>query len=273
MVWDENLSKDEQQLILKEPRTDLIKAAAVEQILQRGDKEIFRSVSLATGKIEYTCGEEKCSEIIVRTLESDAKDPLNKLQANNLTSGNIYGFLIPKLKDARIVFKTNERPVSQGVQPEKGGECEIVSSIEGHKKGLRAIRSMIVDLGYPQFLLDESVLNEKGTRAAEDKKKKADVAASVYKEVYTRLRNTGVKESEAIKKATEARKKAIEKSPDRLKLEAKLLLDTRKFQNVIKACALKNIILRLIDKLETKKGGKRYFYRPISAIKSNHRLK
>ena len=273
MIWDENLSKDEQQLILKEPRTDLIKAAAAEQILQRGDKEIFRSVSLVTGKIEYTCGEEKCSEIIVRTLESDTKDPFNKLQANNLTSGNIYGFLIPKLKDARIVFKTNERPVSQGVQPEKGGECEIVSSIEGHKKGLRAIRSMIVDLGYPQFLLDESVLNEKGTRAAEDKKKKADVAASVYKEVYTRLRNTGVKESEAIKKATEARKKAIEKSPDRLKLEAKLLLDSRKFQNVIKACALKNIILRLIDKLETKKGGKRYFYRPISAIKSNHRLK
>lgn len=273
IIWDETLMKDEQQLILKEPRTDDIKNVAAEQIVVRGEKEIFRFVSLTTGKVEYMCDSERCSEIVVRTLESDASDPLNKLQANNKTAGNIYGFLIPKLKDARLVFKTNERPVSQGVQPEKGGECEIVSSIEGHKKALRAIRDMIVALGYPHFLLDESILNEKGTRAAEDKKKKADVGASVYKEVYTTLKREGASDAAAVTAATAARKKAVEKSPERLKLEAKLLLDSRKFQNVIKACALKNIILRLIDKLEGKKSGKRYFYRPVSAIKSNHRLK
>jgi hypothetical protein len=274
IIWDETLTRDEQLLILKEPRNDFIKAAAEEQIVLRGDKEIFRSVSLVTGKIEYMCGEEKCSEIVVRTLESDVKDPLNNLKANNKTAGSIYGFLIPKLKDARLVFKTNERPVSEGVQPEKGGECEIVSSIDGHKKGLRAIRDMIVgNLHYPQFLLDEAVLNEKGSRALEDKKRKVDVGARDYKEMYNSSIKRGIDQKQAEKLATEARKKAIEKSPDRLKLEAKLLLDIRKFQNVIKACALKNIILRLIDKLEVKAGRLRYFYRPISAIKTNHRLK
>lgn len=272
-IWDEMLSTEDQKALLKMERTKDIKDAANEQILIRNTKEIFRSVSLTTGKLEYTCGEERCSEIVVRTLEADPTDPFNKIQANNQTAGGVYGFLIPKIKDGRIVFKTNERPVGPGTLPEKGGECEIVSSIEAHKKGLRLIREIIVGLGYPPFLLVDSVLNEKGERKAEDKKKKADVAASAYKEAYTAAKASGLKETAAVAAGTAARDKAVKKSPERMKLEAKLKLDSRKFQNVIKACALKNIILRFIDKLEVKKGRKRYFYRPISAIKSNHRLK
>ena len=57
------------------------------------------------------------------------------------------------------------------------------------------------------------------------------------------------------------------------KMKDKLTDSFRKFQNVIKACALKNITLRLVDKLERERGGKRYFYRPISAVKSKHKLK
>ena len=272
-IWDEMLTTEDQKAVLKEPRTKEITDVANEQIIIRNKKEIFRSVSLTTGKIEYTCDDVRCSEIVIRTLESDPSDPFNKVQANNQTAGLIYGFLIPKIKDATLVFKTNERPVMPGNPPEKGGECEIVSSIETHKKGLRAIRDIIVALKYPPFLLTDSVLNEKSERKADDKKKKADVGASAYKSAYTAAKASGVKEADAVKAATIAREKAIEKSPERMKTEAKLKLDSRKFQNVIKACALKNIILRFIDKLESKKGGLRYFYRPISTIKSNHRLK
>jgi hypothetical protein len=276
LVWDEHLTSEEQKTILKEPRTEDIKIAAAEQLVKRGEKEIFRSVSLTTGKIEYICdNNERCSEILVRTLESDRADPYNNIQANNVTTGPIYGFLIPKIKDARIVFKTNDRQVGVGTPPEKGGECEIVSSIETHKKGLRAIRDMITDakLKYPTFLLTDSVLNEKEIRGTLAKKEKVEAGASIYKKVYTAALERGVAKAEAEILGKNAKTKALEKSPERFKIETKLSIDSRKFQNVIKACALKNIILRLIDILEKEKGQKRYFYRPISAMKSNHRLK
>jgi predicted transcriptional regulator len=55
----------------------------------------------------------------------------------------------------------------------------------------------------------------------------------------------------------------------------KLHAHRRKFQNSVKHCALKNIILRLIDKLQRSAGGgaKRYFYRPIATLKTKHKLK
>lgn len=43
----------------------------------------------------------------------------------------------------------------------------------------------------------------------------------------------------------------------------------RKFQNSVRACSLKNIILRWMDFMKV--GGKRWFLRPIAAYKSNHR--
>jgi hypothetical protein len=270
LVWDECFSSEEQKNILKQPRTEELVSVASEQIIQRGTREIFRYVNNSTGAIEYMCGEERCSEVIVRALKSDESDPMNKLQANRDTAGPVYGFLIPKVKDNRIVFKTNERPVNPGTPPEKGGECEIVSSIEGHKKSLRVIREMIIRLGYPPFLLVDSVLDEKDSRKPEEKKKKLDTAMAVYKDTLSVSKSRGLENAEAI--ATRA-KEEFEKSPERIKIETKLKIDSRKFQNVIKACALKDIILRLIDKLEHDKAGKRYFYRPISAIKSNHRLK
>ena len=270
LVWDECFSSEEQKNILKQPRTEELVSVTSEQIIQRGSKEIFRYVNNSSGAIEYMCGEERCSEVIVRALKSDESDPMNKLQANRDTAGGVYGFLIPKVKDNRIVFKTNERPVNPGTPPEKGGECEIVSSIEGHKKSLRVIREMIIRLGYPPFLLVDSVLDEKDSRKPEEKKKKLDTAMAVYKDTLAVSKSKGLENAEAI--ATRA-KEEFEKSPERIKIETKLKIDSRKFQNVIKACALKDIILRLVDKLERDKGGKRYFYRPISAIKSNHRLK
>jgi hypothetical protein len=135
--------------------------------------------------------------------------------------------------------------VDPGKIPEKGGECEIVSGMEIHKKQLRAIRDMITALGYPELSLSDVVLDEKGERKKKEVEKK---------------RKPKEKEDEAL---TAAQKELV-------KLKLKLKLDERKFQNVIKACALKNIMLRFIDRLEQIKKRKRYFYRPISSIKAKH---
>lgn len=43
----------------------------------------------------------------------------------------------------------------------------------------------------------------------------------------------------------------------------------RKFQNSVRACSIKNIILRWMDHMKV--GGRRWFLRPIAAYKSNHK--
>jgi len=224
LVWDQNLVAKEQLTLLKGERTAELIAVAEEQLVKNGKTEAFRYVSPKTGVVEYECADgNKCSTAVVDFFEKRSV----ALKANRETTGKIYGFIIPKPKDARLVFKTNDRPVDSEKPPEKGGECEIVSTISSHKKMLVEIRDMIKELGYPPFLLTDDVLNEKDTRVKEKK----------TKEIVSRLK-----------------------------------MDSRKFQNVVKACALKNIILRFIDKLEKIKGRKRYFYRPISAIRCGHKF-
>jgi len=250
MIWDEVLTPDEQLEIVKvDGKNEALAFVFEEQLIKKGSREAYRYINLTTGAVEYMCGTEKCTSADVRVFEGDKADPVNIVQANNATAGRIYGFIIPKVKDARLVFKTNDRPVDPGIVPEKGGECEIVSSIEIHKKLLRAIREMIEGIGYPPFLLTDAVLDEKGERKKEKDEKK---------------RRT--KKGDADEGLTAAQKEF-------LKIKTKLSIDSRKFQNVVKACALKNIILRLIDKLEKAQGRLRYFYRPISALKSKHKLK
>lgn len=261
-VWDESLSIEEQiSLFRATERSRWLEATIAEQRVKRGSTETFRYVVPTTGTIEYICGDEKCSEAVRKILEGSEADPLYGIQANRMTAGRIYGMILPKVKDGKLVFKTNDRPVDPGVAPEKGGECEIVSSIATHKKGLRDIREMILELGYPAFLAREEILGEK-----DERKKEKDGATPVPK---------------AKKKKGKTDEEISPRRQEFLKAQAKLRLDSRKFQNVVKACVLKNILLRMVDRLEAEKpaGGaaapkaKKYFYRPVAAIKARHKLK
>ena len=250
IIWDESIQPVEQIRIIGDPAnlSEELKGVIKEQYYVKGTTHIFRYVNPMTGGLEYICGRDKCSKAIIDILEKDAADPINTLEANQETAGAIYGFIIPKIKEGKFILKTNDRPVKKGAVPEKGKECENVSTIAGHKDQLVAIRALLDSLGYPPFLLIDAVLNEKEQRV----KTEAVKAAKKQKVVG---------EDEGTPMEREMRK-----------VKEKLVKDVRKFQNVIKACALKNIILRMIDRLEVGKG-KRYFYRPISAIKTRHKLK
>jgi hypothetical protein len=245
MVWDGSLSNVEQLALLREPaNADVLARVAAQQRIKKGSTEAFRFVVPTTGAIEYICADgAKCSDAVMRLFENDRADPMNNVHADRTTTGRFYGMMLPKLKEGAIVFKTNDRPVEPGSKPEKGGECEIVSNIETHKKGLREIRAIMAGLGYPPFLLRDEVLDEKKGRAKPEepgkKKKKGEAGAEEGSKTFTKLR-----------------------------------LDARKFQNVVKACTLKNIMLRMLDILETgKAGSKYYFFRPIAAVKAGHKLK
>jgi len=244
MVWDESLTFSEQYALLKAATVpegnERLFSAAKEQRVKRGTAEAFRYVIPTTGALEYLCGAAKCNPAQRSLFDKSTADPLYNLQANQDTAGRIYGMILPKLKDGKLIFKTNDRPVAPGVQPNKGGECTIVTSIDSHKKELVQIRGMIGEIGYPPFLTRDEILNEKESR----------------------------------KKKTEEITKGAKKPSEFMKIQSKLQLDSRKFQNVVKACALKDIVLRMIDIMEQEKpGAKRYFYRPIAAIKTNHKLK
>ena len=249
IIWDESLNSQEQIELFYKISGEEIDRATTEQKVVSEETQVFRYVNVTTGAIEYMCGKaEPCTPIVVRKFETDKTDPINVAEANRETTGPIYGFLIPKLGTGKVVMKTNDSPVNKGKNPEKGKECENVSTMSGHKDQLRLMRDMITGLGYPPFLLTETVLNEKEDRA------KAKVGEKGGK-----------------KKKEEDGLSPMER--EEKKMQEKLFKDVRKFQNVIKACALKNIMLRMVDKLERGKGRMRYFYRPILAIKTRHRLK
>jgi hypothetical protein len=245
MVWDESIRPNE-QLELLLAKDALATISASEQIVTKGDRTAVRIIDITTDTLKYYCGAEPCIESVSRIFETNPDDPLNKLQANIQTAGGIYGFIVPKGKEGRLVFKTNERPVQPGTKPEKGGECSIVSTIAFHIRMLKDISDLMAAEGYPRLILTEENLDEKeriksAKRAAKEAGQKYEAGAA-----------------EPVRAGEFARK-------------GKQPFKTRQFENAIRACALKDIILRWIDYLQRKKGGKRFFFRPVAALKTGHK--
>jgi hypothetical protein len=251
MVWDESLKPNEQlELLMKDadPLANVMGEAAGQIIVYGGTKAV-RIIDILSGSVKYFCGSVPCSEAVARVF--DTHDPLQGIEANNTTTGKIYGFVVPKGKEGRLVFKTNDRPVAQGVKPEKGGECSIVSSISYHIHMLKDIAELLAVEGYPKFILVEEYLDEKVLRRKQEEEAK----------------------EQAILSGTKYEKSAIELSVRKTDYakKGKHPFKTRTFENAVRACALKDIVLRWMDIMQKQKSGRRYFYRPIAALKSGHK--
>jgi hypothetical protein len=237
-VWDESLRGTEQHALIRKGG-EAAKSAASEQMIKKSSTEAFRFVDPITGILRYICGEGACSEAVRRVLDSDVADPLNQLQVNRDVTGGIYGFLVPKSKEGRLIFKTSDRPPAPGGKPEKGGECAIVSTISYHIKMLKDIGELMTAEGFPRFIVTDDILDEKTRR----KKEKEEAKAAGRKSVATPARNP-----------------------------------RRSFENALRACALKDIILRWMTVMTAGRGGgaaagqpRRYFYRPVAALKTGHK--
>jgi len=252
MVWDESLRPNEQlQLLSKADTLAISIAEKAGQIVERGNTKAFRIVDVISGTIKYFCNDAPCSEAIARLFDTNPADPLNGIQANNITTGSIYGFIVNKGKEGRLVFKTNERPVPPGAKPEKGGECSIVSTISFHIRMLKDIAELMEMEGYPKFILTDTYLDVKELKRKQDEE--AEEAAKVSGKKF---------EKGKVSDIIRTTKYAIKSGKP---------FKTRKFENAVRACALKNIILRWMDFMQVEKGGRRYFYRPIAALKSDHK--
>jgi hypothetical protein len=230
-IWDESLRANEQHFLVSSKNPSAVEAAG-EQIVRLGGREAFRIIDPITGKLRYFCGDKGCSVAMTQEFEGNPDDPINTIKANTDTTGQIYGFVVPKAKERRLVFKTSSAPPAPGGVVEKGGECAIVSTISYHIKMLKEISELLVAEGYPRFILVDEILDEKARKKREKEEAKA-----------------------AGRKVVTAAKPA------------------RTFENAVRACALKNIMLRWMTIMQEAKGAgaKRYFYRPIAAAKSGHK--
>lgn len=242
-VWDESFKMEEQRKLAAAGGDTTMKAAR-EQLLKRGEQTAFRWVDPMSGIVRYMCGDKECFPAVVQGFERD--DPMRGLKADQTTTGRSYGFIVPKAKEGRLVFKTNDSAAAPGKPPEKGKECTIVSTISYHITDLKALGEIFVAEGLPKFILTEDVLDEKARRV----KERADAKA------------------------------AGRAAPERPKVEVKVCgsrepnaKGTRSFENSTRACALKDIMLRWLDNMNQRRGAGRlrYFYRPIAALKSGHR--
>jgi len=232
-VWDESISANQQQQILREDASDLNMGIAREQIVKKGGATAFRYIDTITGTLRYFCGDSPCSEAVIRQFKSNPEDPLHNIQANTETTGDIYGFIVPKGKERRLIFKTSTHPPPPGGKPEKAGECTIISTISYHIQMLKDISALLEKEGYPRFILVEDILDEKARKKTERELSKSEGRKYV----------------------------AVQKK------------ENRTFENAARACALKNIILRWMSIMQERKGGaaKRYMYRPIAALLSGHK--
>jgi hypothetical protein len=263
-IWD-SLTPEEQMKLTLVEKGALELEIAREQLLK--DNTVFRYMNPVTGKLVYM--NTNASSQIVPSAEAvvkllDTSDPMNSLRCDTSQTGVIYGFMVPKIKEGRLVFKTSTPPAVGG-KPEKGAECAIVSTVLFHKQMLVgklvgaatdiSIASIMRSLGYKELILRKEIMYETDFRKLKKKEKKLE------DEIKKGQDKTG--ELQSIK--------AEIASATAFTGELKLKVKERSFENVERACALNELILRWLDCMEeSKPSHKKYFYRPVAAFKTKH---
>jgi hypothetical protein len=158
-VWDYCLTYSE-QISLAKNSDEIIKIVAKENIMS---DNIFRYVLLNEPyNMMYWCNDKLCSEIIIRTVEKDPKDPYNLLKANIETTGPFYGFLVPKKGNLSFKLIDNEKShtADVGQSPPSGAVCSDVQTVEPKLKRLYKIGSLLKESGYPDFDLNDIKLKD-----------------------------------------------------------------------------------------------------------------
>ncbi len=157
--WDEWLTLDEQQFLIYSSGLNLLELIRDTQY-EFGKILVNRFMDPKTGEILYICeGGQPCLKSIADDIKRDSTDPIRTFSINNRTTGEPYGFLVPKNGD--FVFKTAEPPY-EGGKVGRGKECGNVSTMTGHIANLVKIGDILKAAGKTDFDLNrESLL---GTR-------------------------------------------------------------------------------------------------------------
>lgn len=153
--WDEWMTLEEQTFLVFSTSLNLQECIQENQY-SLGKILVNRFLDPKTGEIQFLCeGGQICVKSIIDDIKRDKTEPLRTFKLNNMTTGEPYGFIVPK--NGSIVFKTAEPPY-EGGKIGRGKECGNVSTMTGHIANLIQIGDIMKAAGRGDFDLNREVL-------------------------------------------------------------------------------------------------------------------
>ncbi len=143
------LQKDEEQF----------RDIAEENILSSGSIKAYRFVNGQTNMLDYFCNGQQCNPAVQEALEElgAAEDPVKARDNTVTTTGNTYGFIVPKA--GPMVFKTHlARLATDKFKGTEGKECVIVSASSEYFKKLIETGKDLAKYGQDTMGLDKDHL-------------------------------------------------------------------------------------------------------------------
>jgi len=153
--WDEWLTLEEQIFLVFNTGLNVLECIRENQY-SLGRILVNRFMDPKTGEIQYLCeGGKVCLKSIIDDIKRDKTEALRAFSVNTKTTGDPYGFIVPKNGD--VVFKTAEPP-SEGGKIGRGKECGNVSTMTGHIANLILIGDILKVAGKTDFDLNRGTV-------------------------------------------------------------------------------------------------------------------
>jgi len=153
--WDEWITLEEQLFLIYSTGLNVLDYIKENQY-SLGRLLVNRFIDVKTGEILFMCeGGKMCIKSIADDIKRDSTEQLRAFEINNKTTGNPYGFLVPKNND--LVFKTAEPPYDGG-KIGRGKECGNVSTMTGHIINLVEIGDILKASGKTDFDLNRGTI-------------------------------------------------------------------------------------------------------------------
>ena len=153
--WDEWLTLEEQTFLVYNTNLNVLECIKENQY-SLGRILVNRFMDPKTGEIQYLCeGGKVCLKSIIDDIKRDKSEQLKAFNVNTKTTGEPYGFIVPKNGD--VVFKTAEPP-GEGGKIGRGKECGNVSTMTGHIINLVQIGDILKSAGKTDFDLNRGVI-------------------------------------------------------------------------------------------------------------------
>ena len=144
-LWDEWVNIEEQKWIIYESDNDVRELIAINQYEFDKSTIINRFINPMTGDIQYVCDNKnkcvcpnkalcnckkymQCDAGYERIIENATDEPIRKFKINTRTTGELYGFIVPK--NGLFVMK-HDNPSTTAMTKFRGLECANRSEMSG----------------------------------------------------------------------------------------------------------------------------------------------
>ena len=153
--WDQWFILDEKIFLIYNTGLNVLECIKENQY-SLGRILVNRFIDPKTGEIQYMCeGGKVCLKSVIDDIKRDTTEPLRSFSINNKTTGDPYGFIVPKNGD--VVFKAAEPPF-EGGKVGRGKECGNVSTMTGHIANLVRVGDILKTAGKSDFDLNRGIV-------------------------------------------------------------------------------------------------------------------